>query len=213
MSTRTTLIQQNRLSYSGYWGLRACCIQSHLTPAVHCVSWAHLTTYHLSSWQITLLRSVLSHFMVTCIPGHMLHHIMESLCRVGCILVCPQHLYHKYGQDRGFIRSQGQDVKAQMEFMRQREHLEHTVASLKRQVYEGTSGKRDTVSKIMHVSYIHESTIQDGHNHGQVKSHTQWARDSNEEFVKLSQVITNHYCKSSLVPLPKLDLCIRPKTE
>lgn len=61
-------------------------------------------------------------------------------------------MYHKYGQDTGFIRSQGQDVKAQMEFMRQREHLEHTVASLKRQVYKGTSGKRDNVSKIMHVS-------------------------------------------------------------
>ncbi|PNF35437.1 Cilia- and flagella-associated protein 57 [Cryptotermes secundus] len=61
-----------------------------------------------------------------------------------------KHLHHKYGQDTGFIRSQGQDVKAQMEFMRQREHLEHTVASLKRQVYKSTSAKRDNVSKIMH---------------------------------------------------------------
>jgi hypothetical protein len=61
-------------------------------------------------------------------------------------------LYNKYSKDTGFIRSQGQDVKAQMEFMRQREHLERTVASLKRQVYKGTSGQQDNVSKIMHVS-------------------------------------------------------------
>jgi hypothetical protein len=79
-------------------------------------------------------------------------------CGVGCILVCPQHLYNKYSEDTGFISSQGQDVEAQAEFMRQREHLERTVASLKRQVYKGTSGKQDNVSKIMHVSvsYIHD---------------------------------------------------------
>jgi hypothetical protein len=66
--------------------------------------------------------------------------------------VCPQHLYKKYSKDTSFNRSQGQDVEAQTEFMRQREHLERTVASLKQQVYKGTSGKRDNVSKIMHVS-------------------------------------------------------------
>jgi hypothetical protein len=76
--------------------------------------------------------------------------------------VCPQHLYNKYSEDTGFVRSQGQDVEAQAEFMRQREHLEHTVASLKRQVYKGTSGKQD-VSKIMHVSVSH---IQDIHDTG-----------------------------------------------
>jgi hypothetical protein len=59
-------------------------IRSHLTPAVHCVSRVHLTTYHLSSWQITLLRSVFSHLMVTCtqkltVLGDMLHHIFNLL--------------------------------------------------------------------------------------------------------------------------------------
>jgi hypothetical protein len=71
--------------------------------------------------------------------------------------VCPQHLCNKYSKDTGFIQSQELDVKAEMEFMRQREHLERTVASLKRQVYKGTSGKQDNVSKIMQVSATYDT--------------------------------------------------------
>jgi hypothetical protein len=83
---------------------------------------------------------------------------------VDCILVCPQHLYNKYSE----IRNEGQDVEAQMECMRQREHLERTVASLKRQVYKGTPGKLD-VSKIMHVSAtVLTSKVQAEYSHRQV---------------------------------------------
>jgi hypothetical protein len=52
----------------------------------------------------------------------------------------------------GSIRSRAQDIDTQTEFMQQREHLERTVASLKRQVYKVTSAKQDNVSKIMGVS-------------------------------------------------------------
>jgi hypothetical protein len=66
------------------------------------------------------------------------------------------------------MRSQGQDVEAQLECMRQREHLERTVASLKRQVYKGTPGKLDA-SKIMHVSDTElTSKVQAGYSHRQV---------------------------------------------
>lgn len=39
--------------------------QSQLSPAVHCVCWVYLTIC-LLSWQITLLRNVLPHLMLTC---------------------------------------------------------------------------------------------------------------------------------------------------
>jgi len=64
---------------------------------------------------------------------------------------CPQYMYHKYGQDPD-LKSREQEIDVQTEFMRQREHMEHTIASLKRQAHRNTSGKQDDISKMIDVS-------------------------------------------------------------
>jgi predicted transcriptional regulator len=74
-------------------------------------------------------------------------------------VVCPQHLYHKYSQDSDFFKSHAQDTDVQAEFMRQREHLERTVASIKQKVHKDTSAKQDDVSKIIHVSVMSDGWI------------------------------------------------------
>ncbi|PSN49348.1 hypothetical protein C0J52_04287 [Blattella germanica] len=59
-----------------------------------------------------------------------------------------RQLYHKYSQDSDFVTSRGEDIDAQTEFMRQREHLERTVTSLKKQVFKETGCKQE-MFKIM----------------------------------------------------------------
>ncbi|XP_077278578.1 testes of unusual size [Temnothorax americanus] len=49
------------------------------------------------------------------------------------------NLYHKYSADDEFLRSRKADVDAQCEFIRQRDHLERTIASLKKQMRQDTS--------------------------------------------------------------------------
>jgi len=44
------------------------------------------------------------------------------------------NLYHKYSADDEFLRSRKADLDAQCEFIKQRDHLERTIASLKKQV-------------------------------------------------------------------------------
>ncbi|XP_067002116.2 cilia- and flagella-associated protein 57 [Anabrus simplex] len=68
-------------------------------------------------------------------------------------------LYHKYSQDDDdFLNTRVQDVDAQAEFMRQREHLERTVAALKRQAAKETKGAIGDGAKIMeeNVTFIVE---------------------------------------------------------
>lgn len=48
------------------------------------------------------------------------------------------NLYHKYSADDEFLRSRKADVDAQCDFIKQRDHLERTVASLKKQVFKDT---------------------------------------------------------------------------
>nr|CAD7587153.1 unnamed protein product [Timema genevievae] len=60
-----------------------------------------------------------------------------------------RNLYHKYSHDQESASNRVQDVDAQTEFMRQREHLERTVASLKRQVMKGQSSQHGEGMKIM----------------------------------------------------------------
>lgn len=49
------------------------------------------------------------------------------------------NLYHKYSADDEFLRGRKADEDAQCEFIRQRDHLEKTIASLKKQVSRDTS--------------------------------------------------------------------------
>lgn len=60
-------------------------------------------------------------------------------------------LYQKYSGNPSLLLSRAQDTDAQAEFMRQREHLERTVASLKRQVYKGGLSKQGDYARIMEV--------------------------------------------------------------
>lgn len=49
------------------------------------------------------------------------------------------NLYHKYSADDEFLRSRKAEVDAQCEFIKQRDHLEKTIASLRKQVGQRTS--------------------------------------------------------------------------
>jgi len=62
-----------------------------------------------------------------------------------------QVLYKKYEGNPSLLLSKVQDTEAQCEFMRQREHLERTVASLKRQVLKGSLSQRGEHDKMMEV--------------------------------------------------------------
>lgn len=56
-------------------------------------------------------------------------------------------LYHKYSSNDEFLRSRKADLDAQCEFLKQRDHLERTIASLRRQVFKDTSGVGKDVDK------------------------------------------------------------------
>ncbi|KAK2582891.1 hypothetical protein KPH14_008965 [Odynerus spinipes] len=58
-------------------------------------------------------------------------------------------LYHKYSADDEFLRSRKADLDAQCDFMKQRDHLERTVTSLKKQALHTTSGNTDLDTAIM----------------------------------------------------------------
>lgn len=59
-------------------------------------------------------------------------------------------MYERYsGNPSLLLLSRAQDTDAQAEFMRQREHLERTVASLKQQVYKGGLSKQGDYARIM----------------------------------------------------------------
>lgn len=63
-----------------------------------------------------------------------------------------KQLYERYsGNPSLLLLSRAQDTDAQAEFMRQREHLERTVASLKQQVYKGGLSKQGDYARIMEV--------------------------------------------------------------
>ncbi|XP_015597863.1 cilia- and flagella-associated protein 57 [Cephus cinctus] len=54
------------------------------------------------------------------------------------------NMYHQYNDDDEFLRSRNADLDAQCEFLKQRDHLERTVASLRKQVFrDPASGKKD----------------------------------------------------------------------
>ncbi|XP_033229090.1 cilia- and flagella-associated protein 57 [Belonocnema kinseyi] len=55
------------------------------------------------------------------------------------------NLYHKYCNDEEFLRIRKEDLDVQCEFIKQRDHLERTIASLRKQVFQDTSsGSKDT---------------------------------------------------------------------
>ena len=54
------------------------------------------------------------------------------------------HLYHKYCNDDEFLRIRKEDLDVHCEFIKQRDHLERTIASLRKQVFHDTSsGNKD----------------------------------------------------------------------
>ncbi|KAL2735709.1 cilia- and flagella-associated protein 57 [Vespula squamosa] len=59
------------------------------------------------------------------------------------------NLYHKYSSDDEFLRSRKADLDAQCDFMKQRDHLERTVASLKKQAFRTSSENKDLDKAIM----------------------------------------------------------------
>ncbi|XP_034177079.1 testes of unusual size [Osmia lignaria lignaria] len=58
-------------------------------------------------------------------------------------------LYHKYSSSDEFLRSRKADLDAQCEFIKQRDHLERTIASLKKQVFQDTSSGGKDIDKTM----------------------------------------------------------------
>ncbi|XP_076282978.1 testes of unusual size [Lasioglossum baleicum] len=58
-------------------------------------------------------------------------------------------LYHKYSAGDDFLRSRKADFDAQCEFVKQRDHLERTVASLRKQVFQDTPGIGKDMDKTM----------------------------------------------------------------
>ncbi|XP_043683652.1 cilia- and flagella-associated protein 57 [Vespula pensylvanica] len=63
--------------------------------------------------------------------------------------VAVTNLYHKYSSDDEFLRSRKADLDAQCDFMKQRDHLERTLASLKKQVFHTSSRNKDLDKAIM----------------------------------------------------------------
>ncbi|KZC06732.1 WD repeat-containing protein 65 [Dufourea novaeangliae] len=56
-------------------------------------------------------------------------------------------LYHKYSASDDFLRSRKADFDAQCEFMKQRDHLERTIASLRKQVFQDKPGSGKDMDK------------------------------------------------------------------
>lgn len=63
-------------------------------------------------------------------------------------------LYHKYSTSDEFLRSRKADLDAQCEFIKQRDHLERTIASLKRQVLQDKAGKGKDIDKTVEENII-----------------------------------------------------------
>lgn len=58
--------------------------------------------------------------------------------------VAVKNLYHKYSASEEFLRSRKVDVDAQCEFIKQRNYLESTITSLKKQIFQGIpTGNKD----------------------------------------------------------------------
>lgn len=62
-----------------------------------------------------------------------------------------QKIYHQYCGGKEFKHGRQQDLDAQSEFMRQRDYLERTVASLKN-LYHKESTKKTSSGKIIKVN-------------------------------------------------------------
>ena len=58
-------------------------------------------------------------------------------------------LYHKYCNDEDFLRVRKEDLDVQSEFIKQREHLEKTIASLRKQVVHDTGCGNKETEKLM----------------------------------------------------------------
>ena len=54
-----------------------------------------------------------------------------------------------------FLRSRKADLDAQCEFIKQRDHLERTIASLKKQVFQDTSSGGKDIDKNYGGKYLH----------------------------------------------------------
>ncbi|XP_043499423.1 cilia- and flagella-associated protein 57-like [Polistes fuscatus] len=63
--------------------------------------------------------------------------------------VAVTNLYHKYSADEEFLRSHKADLDAQCDFMKQRDYLERTVESLKKQVFHTSSENKELDKAIM----------------------------------------------------------------
>lgn len=59
------------------------------------------------------------------------------------------NLYHKYCNDEEFLRIRKEDLDVQCEFIKQRDHLERTIASLRKQVFHDTSSGTKDTEKLM----------------------------------------------------------------
>ncbi|CAK9808395.1 Cilia- and flagella-associated protein 57 [Anthophora plagiata] len=63
-------------------------------------------------------------------------------------------LYHKYSASDEFLRSRKADLDAQCEFMKQRDHLERTVASLRKQVFQDKGSGGRSIDKTVEENII-----------------------------------------------------------
>ncbi|KOX70977.1 WD repeat-containing protein 65 [Melipona quadrifasciata] len=63
-------------------------------------------------------------------------------------------LYHKYSSSDEFLRSRKADLDAQCEFIKQRDHLERTIASLKRQVFQDKADNGKDIDKTVEENII-----------------------------------------------------------
>ncbi|XP_012285272.1 cilia- and flagella-associated protein 57 [Orussus abietinus] len=64
------------------------------------------------------------------------------------------NLFHRYSDDEEFLRSRKADLDAQCEFMRQRDYLERTVASLRKQVFRGVSPGDKGLDKVLEENVV-----------------------------------------------------------
>ncbi|KYN15284.1 PREDICTED: cilia- and flagella-associated protein 57 [Trachymyrmex cornetzi] len=65
--------------------------------------------------------------------------ISELVQEPNALKTAVTNLYHKYSADDETLRSRKADMDAQCEFIRQKDQLEKTIASLKKQVFQDTS--------------------------------------------------------------------------
>lgn len=72
----------------------------------------------------------------------------------NALKIAVKNLYHKYSDEDEFLRNRAADLEAQCEFMRQREHLERTVKSLRKQVHHDDAGSNKDVDRIMEENVV-----------------------------------------------------------